>query len=243
MASTEKNPRVGRNSAGNRPQSERNESIELAAIIDTKKLSTINRLGELKASFEKHQVGAYQRKIMSLGYDAHATFIKTCKLLENYKGDIILSGITTRSHDTLAIESVSPQFLVAALVVSIQNRPLLPGTDTDGVQVYLELQEDLEALQNIVLTQIGLLDNYQKLLSPASYRVTDSSRQGIFPIESRYIEIQVGMLHDRNEDIHVQRERAKFLKEQVKQTIEILEEDHDKAIRVFTIVTAFFLPL
>jgi hypothetical protein len=39
------------------------------------------------------------------------------------------------------------------------------------------------------------------------------------------------------------REKSQLLKEQVKQTIEILEEDHGKAIRVFTFVTLLFLPL
>ncbi|KAI0883680.1 uncharacterized protein GGS22DRAFT_194936 [Annulohypoxylon maeteangense] len=235
-------------------------------FLTSKQLSFINGLDSLQSSFEKRQTGPYWRKIRSLESDAQAAFVSACELLENSKEDIILSGIATQSPDTLGIESVGPHFLAASLAVNIQNRPLLPDTDTDVLQVYHEytsklryqtyrrprrrvfldihrLQEDLEALHNVVLSQIQVLDNYKRLLSPTSFRVTDTSREGLFRIESRYIDSHMDKLQDQNEEIRVQRERMKFLKEQVKQTIEILEENHGKAIRVFTIVTVFFLPL
>ncbi|KAI1140800.1 hypothetical protein F5Y05DRAFT_402884 [Hypoxylon sp. FL0543] len=235
-------------------------------FFTSRQLSFINRLGTLQSSKEKLQVGSYWRKIRSSESDAQAVFTRACELLENSKADIILSGITTRSPDTLGIESVGPHFLAAALAANLQNRPLLPDTETDAVQLYHEytsklryqayrrprrrvfleihrLQEDLEALQNVVSSQLQVLDNYKRLLAPGSYRVTDSSRKGLFRIESRYIDSQIDRLRDKSEELRVQRERTNFLKEQVKQTIEILEENHGKAIRVFTLVTVFFLPL
>ncbi|KAI1408535.1 hypothetical protein F5Y13DRAFT_204710 [Hypoxylon sp. FL1857] len=234
-------------------------------ILTSRQLSHINRLDALQSDNEKLQVGSYWRKIRSFESDAQTAFANACEHLENSKADIILSG-TIRSPDTLGIESVGPHFLAAALAANLQNRPLFPDTDTDAVQIYHEytsrlryqayrrprrrvfleihrLQEDLEALQNVVSSQLRVLDNYKRLLFPGSYRVTDSSRDGLFRIESRYIDSQLDKLRDKNEQLRVQRERTDFLKEQVKQTIEILEENHGKAIRVFTIVTVFFLPL
>ncbi|KAI1106049.1 hypothetical protein F4804DRAFT_82626 [Jackrogersella minutella] len=242
------------------------QEILFMYLLTSKQLSYINRLDTLHSKIQKRQDGSHWRKIRSFESGAQAAFAKACELLENSKGDIILSGITTRSPDTLGIESVGPQFLVAALAINLQNRPLLPDTDTDAVQIYHEytsklryqayrrprrrvfldihrLQEDLEALYNVVASQLVVLDNYKRLLSPASYRVTDSSRQGLYRIESRYVDSQMDRLRYQSEAIHVQRERTRLLKEQVKQTIEILEENHGKAIRVFTIVTVFFLPL
>ncbi|KAI0138077.1 hypothetical protein F4776DRAFT_654461 [Hypoxylon sp. NC0597] len=235
-------------------------------IFTSRQLSYINRLGAPQLDNEKRQVGSYWRRIRSFESDAQAAFARACELLENSKADIILSGITTRSPDTLGIESVGPHFLAVALAANLQNRPLLPDTDTDAVQVYQEytsklryqayrrprrrvfleihrLQEDLEALQNVILSQLQVLENYKRLLSPGSYRVTDSSRKGLFRIESRYIDSQMRKLLDRSDELRVQLERTNYLKEQVKQAIEILEENHGKAIRVFTIVTVFFLPL
>ncbi|KAI1206728.1 uncharacterized protein F4807DRAFT_438038 [Annulohypoxylon truncatum] len=235
-------------------------------LLTSRQLSYINGLDLLQSSFEKRQAGPYWRKIRSLESDAQASFIKACELLENSKEDILLSGTAQQSPDTLGIESVGPHFLAAALAINLQNRPLLPDTGTEVLQVYHEytaklryqtyrrprrrvfleihrLQEDLEALHNVVLSQIQVLDNYKRLLSPTSFRVTDTSREGLFRIESRYIDSQIDKLQDQSMEIRVQRERMGFLKEQVKQTIEILEENHGKAIRVFTIVTVFFLPL
>ncbi|OTA79326.1 hypothetical protein M434DRAFT_38340 [Hypoxylon sp. CO27-5] len=235
-------------------------------ILTSRQLSYINRVDAPQSDNEKRQVGFYWRRIRSFESDAQAAFARACELLENSKADIILSGITTQSPDTLGIESVGPHFLAIALAANLQNRPLLPDTDTDAVQVYDEytsklryqayrrprrrvfleihrLQEDLEALQNVILSQLQVLENYKRLLSPGSYRVTDSSRKGLFRIESRYIDSQMHKLLDRSDELRVQRERTNYLKEQVKQAIEILEENHGKAIRVFTIVTVFFLPL
>ncbi|KAI1087686.1 hypothetical protein F5B19DRAFT_497148 [Rostrohypoxylon terebratum] len=235
-------------------------------FLTSRQLSYINGLDSIQSSFEKSQTGPYWRKIKSLESDAQAAFVKACGLLENSKEDIILSGITTQSSDTLGIESVGSHFLVAAIAVNLQNRPMFPNRDTNVLQVYHEytsklryqtyrrprrrvfleihrLQEDLEALHNVVLSQIQVLDNYKRLLSPTSFRITDTAREGLFRIASQYIDSHMDKLQDNYEEIRVQRERMRFLKEQVRQTIEILEENHGKAIRVFTIVTVFFLPL
>jgi hypothetical protein len=66
---------------------------------------------------------------------------------------------------------------------------------------------------------------------------------GQYRTESSNGNFQLSMLTRREVDIDILKVKAKSLKGQVKQTIEILEEDHGKAIRVFTIVTLFFLPL
>ncbi|OTB14861.1 hypothetical protein K445DRAFT_318771 [Daldinia sp. EC12] len=237
------------------------QEILLIYLITAKHLSLINKLRTLPPNPKYQQSWAI---IRSLEGQAQAAFAKACELLENSKGDIILSG--TRSPGIIGVEAVGPQFLAAALMINLQNRPLIPKSKVDAVQVYREytsklryrancrprrrvflqinkLEEELEALQNVTTSQIDLLYNYRTLLSPDSFRITDSLRTGNFRIESRYVQSQLRKLYDRNHEIHIQRSRAKHIKEEVKQIIEILEEDHGKAIRVFTIVTIFFLPL
>ncbi|KAI0897390.1 hypothetical protein F4806DRAFT_398504 [Annulohypoxylon nitens] len=242
------------------------QEVLIIYFCTSRQLSYINGLESLQPGPRKLHAQPYWRKIRSLEIDARTAFRRACEFLGNSKEDIIRSGVAPQSPDTLGIESVGPHFLAAALAINLQNRPLVPDTDTDVFQIYREfttklryqiyrrprrrifldihrLQEDLEALQYVVASQIRVLDGYKRLLSPTSFRRTDTAREGLFRIESRYIDSQIDKLRDQIEDIRGYLQRMVTLKEQVKQTIEILEEDHGMAIRVFTIVTVFFLPL
>ncbi|KAM0415767.1 hypothetical protein ACHAPT_013272 [Fusarium lateritium] len=175
-------------------------------------------------------------------------------------------GTRRRIFDVLDLEANGPEFFIAALAISLQNRPILPYISTGAVEVYQKdmsrlryqanrrpqrhifldihsLQDELKALVKVVSSQETTLRNYRDLLSPNSYRITNSTRQGLFDVEARYIDAQMIRLAARRQEIVVLQEKAAIVKEQVRQTIEILEEGHGKAIRVFTIVTLFFLPL
>lgn len=87
------------------------------------------------------------------------------------------------------------------------------------------------------------MEKVLKITSPESFRITNTTRIGQYRTEKTNGEFQLSTLTGREDDVDILKIKAKSLKEQVKQTIEILEEDHGKAIRVFTIVTLFFLPL
>ncbi|KAG9250024.1 uncharacterized protein F5Z01DRAFT_432833 [Emericellopsis atlantica] len=192
--------------------------------------------------------------------------------LQDAKKDIILMKGTSRHIDGLGIESVGAEFLLMALVANLQNRPVLPHAPSTNPgmpdflllyqryvselrfeanrrpkkRVFLDiraLEEELDALHGLLDSQETVLSNYLKLLNPGSLRPTTCDRKGLFRIERDFGRRQQRLLRSKAQSISTLREKSQFLKEQVKQTIEILEEDHGKAIRVFTFVTLLFLPL
>lgn len=105
------------------------------------------------------------------------------------------------------------------------------------------LQEEMAALVVVNAAQKTLLEKYLKLTSPQSFRKTTQTRMRLHSTEREFSRKQQRILDTRDTQINDLADSSRYLKEQVKQTIEIVEEDHGKAIRVFTIVTLFFLPL
>jgi Mg2+ and Co2+ transporter CorA len=191
--------------------------------------------------------------------------------LRKAKKDIIMKK-TSHQIDSLDLRAVGIEFLVMTLMVNLQNRPMLANpwfTDPhkpDYIQLYgnyssqLRFQanrrpqkrvfldihtlgEELDALEGTITAQRTLLNNYLKLISPGSTTSTNTTRVYLYGLEKEYGESQDVALVSRENDIEMLKSKSNALKEQVKQTLEILEEDHGKAIRVFTIVTLLFLPL
>lgn len=201
-----------------------------------------------------------------------AAMHKSHDFLQDAKKDIILLQSTSRQINSLGMESVGAEFLAMALIVNLQNRSILakptPTTlqKADFIELYQNytsrlrfqanrrpqkrvfldihsLEEELDALHSTLEAQSSVLSKYLKLLSPGSTRTTSATRVGQYKVEKGYARIQQKTLRSKESDIGILKEKSQALKLQVKQTIEILEEDHGKAIRVFTIVTLFFLPL
>ncbi|KAL6798325.1 hypothetical protein J3E68DRAFT_449296 [Trichoderma sp. SZMC 28012] len=207
-------------------------------------------------------------ELLSLEMDANERIID---LLESAKKDIFLSGIGSHS-EMLEAESVRVQFLALAFMSGIQ-RPLLQPSfmgrsyakDT-LLQLYKEytsrlhfqannrprkrvfldihgLEEELQALDKLVDSQESCLYNVLTVIDPLTSRYTTETRLREFRAEVQYGNVQLHQLLERRREIDNLATRLWILKDQVKQTIEIMEEDHGKAIRVFTVVTLFFLPL
>ncbi|PNP53590.1 hypothetical protein THARTR1_05956 [Trichoderma harzianum] len=207
-------------------------------------------------------------ELLSLEMDANERIID---LLEGAKKDIFLSGIGSHS-EMLEAESVRVQFLALAFMSGIQ-RPLLQPSymgrsyvkDT-LLQLYKEytsrlhfqannrprkrvfldihgLEEELQALDKLVDSQESCLYNVLTVIDPLTSRYTTETRLREFRAEVQYGNVQLRQLIERRREIDNLATRLWILKDQVKQTIEIMEEDHGKAIRVFTVVTLFFLPL
>ncbi|KAL9571877.1 hypothetical protein ACKAV7_003866 [Fusarium commune] len=233
------------------------EEILAMYMMMAKEMSMTNRVGSHPMRY---------RKIENIHHRRDNAFQNARRFLEESRADIILLGTTPRNVDILSLNAIGPEFLAGALAVSTQNRPLLPGTSTGALEVYQQymsklryqagrrpqrrifldihsLEDELEALGKLVTSQETVLANYRDLLSPYSYRITSTTRHALFDSESRYINAQLTRLRLRSQEIQALRDQATILKDQVKQIIEILEEGHGKAIRVFTIVTLFFLPL
>lgn len=106
-----------------------------------------------------------------------------------------------------------------------------------------ELQEELRALEKLFRKQKDLLRWYMYGLKPRTSDLAYKARKTPFLFEKKYMKSQCDILEGRESEIHMIQRNATALKLHVSQMIEILEEDHGKAIRVFTVVTLFFLPL
>ncbi|KAK2773533.1 hypothetical protein CKAH01_13573 [Colletotrichum kahawae] len=112
------------------------------------------------------------------------------------------------------------------------------------------LEEELEALRMIVQTQQRLIKTYWKALHPRSFqRATTEksflrSRKTMFSFEEKLILLQEQKLDDDDYfSFEELQSVTRALRSSMSQSIEIVEEDHGRAVRVFTIVTLFFLPL
>jgi hypothetical protein len=238
-------------------------------LMEAKHLSMTNRAVVLSASGnpDKRRLNHYHDRIFEIKCRSNEALQKANDLLLAAKKDIILTGTNTRNLDAIVgLEAIGPEFLVTALVSNLQNREIMPDIRIGVVELYQgymskllfqanrrpqrrvfldihALEEELDALRVVLSSQGWLLLNLRKLLSPYSFRVTNTTRQSLFRVESKYINAQLSKLRARDEDLKTLQGKSQALKEQVKQTIEVLEEGHGKAIRVFTIVTLFFLPL
>jgi 2-hydroxy-3-keto-5-methylthiopentenyl-1-phosphate phosphatase len=62
-------------------------------------------------------------------------------------------------------------------------------------------------------------------------------------VEFDYFMKQFDALMAKKDEVMKLTDSTTALGDRVKETIEIMDEDHGKAIRVFTIVTVFFLPM
>lgn len=242
-------------------------------VLESQWLSLHNRLPVMRMNDEASSRIAYvEHKITELLAEEDIARQKAHDLLEDAKRDIILLGNTSRNIDSLGVEAVGAEFLVLSLVCAGQNMPLRPLAESTTLQgftfielyrdrtsklrfqahrrpqkrVFLHihaLEEELEALRGLVKAQKLLMIKYLKVISPKSFRITNTTRIGQYRTEDSMGRFQLDQLIGRGREIDILKAKSKSLKEEVKQTLEILEEDHGKAIRVFTIVTLFFLPL
>ncbi len=106
-----------------------------------------------------------------------------------------------------------------------------------------DLSEELSALRAVVAAQCRVVQGLTETLHPASFRLTTYTRTARFPLEARHLADQLRRLWARDAELAALQGRCAALKAQVGQSLAVLEEGHGKAIRVFTIVSVFFLPL
>ncbi|KAK1991890.1 hypothetical protein LX36DRAFT_589531, partial [Colletotrichum falcatum] len=166
-------------------------------------------------------------------------FLAAC-LVSSLQNDVAVPGNTERKLDLVA----HYRKRISRLWLDTNRKP------KRGAFVAIHaLEEELEALRVVVASQQCLLRSYQALLSPMSFasRTTDrlyyKERKASFNLENKCIRRQQRRLAERDKALSILQRKARTLRDETKQRIEILDEGHGKAIRVFTIVTLFFLPL
>ena len=92
-------------------------------------------------------------------------------------------------------------------------------------------------------SQHNLLVDYLKVLNPQSFRSTTEARISLFDLELNLIEQGIRRHFQRKGEFLQLQEHVQRLIEKTKTSVEINDDDHGKAILVFTIVTLVFLPL
>jgi hypothetical protein len=105
------------------------------------------------------------------------------------------------------------------------------------------LQEELQVLATINMWQTNLVQNYMRVLDDKSYAIDVPSRRAMFPFERLLLQSCRENLAIAREEYDDLLRRCDPLSDQTKQSLEIYEEDHGKAITAFTVVTVIFLPL
>ena len=237
-------------------------------ILTSKRLSLTNRFRSLDHPARGKREVEYKRRDSKMQSERRDSLDHALSLLDEAKTDILMSEFRspTQTINSLGVERVSSDFLVATLITSVQQRKFIPGKTSgsddekkgDGMAAlfreYLarlefeamrrpkrrvfvdinELQEEMEAHLKILWSQHETLEDLRRVFYGWSSRRHT---------EDTYITDQLRRLSRAAGEIGSLQQKAFALKNEVKQTIEVLEEGHGRAIRVSTIVTLFFLPL
>lgn len=238
-------------------------SILASYLYLSKRISLINRGTPEEKRREKAMI---RIRIDACRYAMIKSLEQAFSLLETARFDIIILCSTRREVDCLRIRSVDVHLLPIAFLQNIQAFSVPGRRSEDIVQVYRrylnvlrrrasrrpqrrvfldiqEFQEELDALKGLTDTQRSAAEKLISLLFPGSFRVTNEARLERYEAEYELWKKVDRVLKGRLADLGKLAQQSRRLKDDVKQAIEILEEDHGKAIRVFTVVTLFFLPL
>ncbi|KAH0526770.1 hypothetical protein TsFJ059_010052 [Trichoderma semiorbis] len=243
------------------------QKIVQVFILRSKRLSLMTRI---KTSSEIDQ-SKISDKINELQRFEETAKDRMLDRLDHAKRDIFLSGNTSSDIERPQPQVVGAEFLALALICKSHNLLFEAKTSNsrpndNTLEVYKDyaselhfqanqrpqkrvfldirdLEEELDALHTLLSHQKECLHKFAKSISPDTLRLTTMTRVAQNCAEKAYQDNHTRRLDRRIQEVQNMKTRSRFLKEQVKQDIEIMEEDHGKAIRVFTIVTLFFLPL
>jgi Mg2+ and Co2+ transporter CorA len=106
------------------------------------------------------------------------------------------------------------------------------------------LQEELSVVQSVNSWQQQSFEKFRRILNPKSFsNPIPQLRIAMFPSEAECLGAGLKSLQSQATELDALEKRTHYLRSQLKQSVEILEADHGKAILVFTMITTIFLPL
>lgn len=104
-------------------------------------------------------------------------------------------------------------------------------------------EEELKAIRRVAALQYHSLEDMLRIIEPRSFRSIAMERLTRFTFEQTVgVRAKRERMRERDE-IREMQDLMADLRQRVVEGIEVLDEGHEKAIRVFTLVTLFFLPL
>ncbi|CAN9084909.1 unnamed protein product [Alternaria alternata] len=162
--------------------------------------------------------------------------------------------------------SAGPELLVSIILQNIAKKHPLDDVQMDINQLYQEyisklqyqinksprkrllraihkLQEEISVVKLVNSWQQKTLTSLLRVLDPNTFRIPTDDRRNMYIPESECISNNLVILQAKFVELDALENRAQYLSEQLRQSVEILEEDHGKAILVFTMITTIFLPL
>lgn len=236
------------------------EKIVHIFIMKSKQLSLTNRFLSLDRVVQDERRLVYRRKNSKMSAEHHESLNVVHTLLDEAKTDILMAEFRdpTKTINSLGVEKVSSDFLAVMLIISTQQNEFeFGGVVQNAAKLFQdrllclkseafrhpkrrvfadlnELQQEMEACSDVLYYQIQTIIKSHNLLygwGAAKYT------------ESFYMEDHQRKLEQVLDKFSLLRSVMGGVRNEVKQSIDVLEEGHGRAIRVFTIVTLFFLPL
>lgn len=104
------------------------------------------------------------------------------------------------------------------------------------------VSEELDIVLEVLKQQKTTLEEYHLFLDPVSFKNASMARKTRFPYERKAIERITKAVGDRIANCEELRERLTRLAKQNVQLVETQQDDNNRVIVVFTIVTIIFLP-
>ncbi|KAJ4295507.1 hypothetical protein N0V90_007520 [Kalmusia sp. IMI 367209] len=159
-----------------------------------------------------------------------------------------------------------PEFLVAMICQNLQERRVLSGSKLDINGLYQQhtsklkyqvhryprkrllpkihaLQDELTVVQMVNGWQQEAYTNFMEIMDVNAIKRKHDELFAEFVVEKKCLKLGLRLLRTRATEIEALTNWTRDLRDQLKESMEILEEDHGKAIMVFTMVTTIFLPL
>jgi prefoldin subunit 5 len=195
----------------------------------------------------------------------HRYIKDTEEMLVQAQRDFLAMSRFNSSMPAVGLATVGPEYIVAVITDQLRSNAIHENLDitslywhyTKKLQYQVNqhprkrllrdiqhVQEEADAVLRIIHEQKNCLERFEETLDPSLQRVTNRSRVTLFEnLEYPLLAAGHETLSNQIEEFEAIKDRLLDLRDQVKQSIEILEEDHGKAIFVFTMVTIIFLPL
>ena len=103
--------------------------------------------------------------------------------------------------------------------------------------------EELDIVMEVLVQQRKYFETYLKLLDPAHFDHPTAKRRTRYPFEKKAIDRNIKAIKDQISDCEELQKRTDRLATQNVQLVDTYQEDNNKRLLIFTIVTITFLPL
>ncbi|KAL2417600.1 hypothetical protein ABEF94_005838 [Exophiala dermatitidis] len=220
---------------------------------------SVREYHESPVRFRRFFESTYQNHIVELGYAAEGSF-------DEAKSNLMLMSRVSEYSNSIQFDTVGPEYMVLLLLSGLQDRgsnrnPLcLPRLHRKEMNRLLYevhhhprrrllqeirlLETEVKAVETIREDFYRVVEGYAGMLASHGFKKTTTTRRSLYRDFERRLADKIMKDNRQDErDSDVLLRAADVLCIELTQAVEIQQEDHGKAILVFTIVTIIFLPM